>query len=688
MKKNCSLAKNVFLLFLFVFLFFGCTNLENVSENKTDDLSTNTLKITLQANVRYISAYNFDLYDFSNWTLTFKDENNKTLTLSLSDSGDSVKMHVPSLSYSSGIFIAKNIPTGTYTIAIEGTYTQSETTYTLTGSKTGIEIVQGTTTETSLFLGLKKSSSGYGGLTLSLENADGSNYFSNISSAEARLTSRSGGTNYSTKDANPILFFEDSSYHLSADNGKIASGWYSLSFILDGYNFTLSDTEIEIADGLITNDTIYVTATSSKTYYATNNVAMGNGNSTSSRANLTTLLEKLSESLPREQLINIYVNDEPEIDLYAFSKLKSKLADNKNEYRKVTIYNESDSEAMKIAVTHETDKETYTVSVESISNSITLIGRTVDKTDYKTVDVGQINTTQATFSITLIDGVAINLTSTDSNEYLTNTLGINAFTADGTENLSAYYDMPFITFSTNSVANKMFDIAIGYGISYTENEDGSFDYFITSVSMKTGTEIKTTLSSLISTYNGTSLLFKAYTGNSNNIEKSNTLSSDDSKTPCYVWLDSDNSTVYYYAEGYTDSDGTHLILLNENSAEMFYQNDKFTEIDMSGFSTKNVTNMKSMFEGCSSLENLDVSRFDTSKVTDMSNMFSSCSSLTTIYAASDADWSNVEQSEKMFDSCTSLEGGNGTKYDIDNVDATYARIDKKENPGYFTEKNF
>lgn len=582
MKKNCSLAKNVFLLFLFVFLFFGCTNLENVSENKTDDLSTNTLKITLQANVRYISAYNFDLYDFANWTLTFKDENNKTLTLSLSDSGDSVKMHVPSLSYSSGIFIAKNIPTGTYTITIEGKYTQSENTYTLTGSKTGIEI----------------------------------------------------------------------------------------------------------ADGLITNDTIYVTATSSKTYYATNNVAMGNGNSTSSRANLTTLLEKLSESLPREQLINIYVNDEPEIDLYALSKLKSKLADNKNEYRKVTIYNESDSEAMKIAVTHETDKETYTVSVESISNSITLIGRTVDETDYKTVDVGQINTTQATFSITLVDGVAINLTSTDSNEYLTNTLGINAITADGTENLSAYYDMPFITFSTNSVANKMFDIAIGYGISYTENEDGSFDYFITSVSMKTGTEINTTLTSLISTYNGTTLLFKAYTGSSNNIEKSNTLSSNDSKTPCYVWLDSDNSTVYYYAEGYTDSDGTHLILLNENSAEMFYQNDKFTEIDMSGFSTKNVTNMKSMFEGCSSLGNLDVSRFYTSKVTDMSYMFSSCSSLTTIYAASDADWSNVEQSEKMFYGCTSLEGGNGTKYDIDNVDATYARIDKKENLGYFTEKNF
>lgn len=687
MKKNCSLAKNVFLLFSFVFLFFSCTNIENVNEIKTDDLS-NTLKITLQANVRYISAYDFKLSNFEDWTLTFKDENNKNTTLSLSVSYDSTKTQVPSLSYSNGVFIAKNIPTGTYTITIEGTYTQNETTYTITGSKTGIEIVQGTTTKTSLFLGLKKSSSGYGGLNLSLNNANDSNYFSNISSAEARLTSRSGGTNYSTKDENSVLFFEDS-YRLSADNGNIASGWYSLSFTLDGYNFILSDTEIEIADGLTTSDSIYVTTISSKTYYATNNdAAIGNGNSTSSRANLTTLLEKLSESLPREQLINIYVNDEPEIDLYALSKLKSKLADNKNEYRKVIIYNESGSEVMQIAVTQETDKETYTASVERISNSITLIGRTVGETAYKTVDVGQINTTQETFTITLVDGVAINLTSTDSNEYLTNTLRINAVTSDGTENLSAYYDMPFITFRTNPVANKMFDITIGYEISYTKNEDGTFDYFITSVTMETGTEINETLTSLISSYEGDSLLFKAYTGSSNNIETSNKLSSDDSKTPCYVWLDSNNSTVYYYAEGYTDSDGTHLILLNEESADMFKANDKFTEIDMSGFSTQNVTNMSYMFSGCSSLKSIDVSHFDTSNVTNMSYMFSGCSALTTIYAASDADWSDVALSDNMFEGCIALESGNETKYDPNNVDATYARINKTENLGYFTEKNF
>lgn len=483
MKKNNSFAKSIFLFFSFIFLFAGCTNLENASEIKSGGSSTNALKITLQTNARYVSAYEFDLNNFTDWTLTLTDENNKITTLSLSDSDDSVKRNVSSLSYSDGTFIASNIPTGTYTITLEGTYTQSSdgTTYTITGSKTGIEIVQNNTTETSLYLGLKKSSNGYGGLSLTLKNADSSNYFSNISNAEAKLTSRSTGKTYSTK-GEKVLSYDSSSNFLSADNGKIASGWYTLSFTLDGYNFILSDTDIEIADGLTTSATISVTATTSKTYYATNDVATGNGLSASSRANLTTLLENLSESLPSVQEINIYVNGEPKIDLYTLSKLESKLADDKNENRTITIYNASDSESMKIEVIYEVDEEynrTYKGTVESISNTITLKGSTVDETDYKTVDVSQIDTTDSSFTITLVDGAAINLTSTDANNNLTNTVGINAATAGGTENLSAYYDMPFIT-CAYSVANKMFDVATGYGVSCTENEDGTFDYFITS----------------------------------------------------------------------------------------------------------------------------------------------------------------------------------------------------------------
>lgn len=80
--------------------------------------------------------------------------------------------------------------------------------------------------------------------------------------------------------------------------------------------------------------------------------------------------------------------------------------------------------------------------------------------------------------------------------------------------------------------------------------------------MKTGSEINETLTSLTKNYSGNTLLFKAYAGDGSDIETSNKLSSDDSKTPCYVWFDSDSSTVFYYAKGYAGSDGTHLSLLN------------------------------------------------------------------------------------------------------------------------------
>ena len=53
-------------------------------------------------------------------------------------------------------------------------------------------------------------------------------------------------------------------------------------------------------------------------------------------------------------------------------------------------------------------------------------------------------------------------------------------------------------------------------------------------------------------------------------------------------------------------------------------------LDLSGFNTSNVINMRCMFLGYSGLLNLDIGNFNTSKVTDMSGMFSFCSSLTSL----------------------------------------------------------
>ena len=128
-------------------------------------------------------------------------------------------------------------------------------------------------------------------------------------------------------------------------------------------------------------------------------------------------------------------------------------------------------------------------------------------------------------------------------------------------------------------------------------------------------------------------------------------------------------------------------------SNMFGMCSKLTTIDVSNFETNQVTDMTRMFNGCSSLITLDLSGFDTINVTTMYDMFLMCSSLTTIYVSeyneiTNKGWTtkNVTDSSKMFSDATKLVGGNGTTYDSNNADATYARIDKEGEPGYFTHK--
>ena len=106
---------------------------------------------------------------------------------------------------------------------------------------------------------------------------------------------------------------------------------------------------------------------------------------------------------------------------------------------------------------------------------------------------------------------------------------------------------------------------------------------------------------------------------------------------------------------------------------------------LSYFNTANVKRMEWMFEGCNGLTTLDLTNFNTANVTDMSYMFDGCNYLTTIYVGD--GWSNesVTNSEKMFMYCISLVGGQGTTFDYDHVDGSYAHIDGgPSNPGYFT----
>ena len=63
---------------------------------------------------------------------------------------------------------------------------------------------------------------------------------------------------------------------------------------------------------------------------------------------------------------------------------------------------------------------------------------------------------------------------------------------------------------------------------------------------------------------------------------------------------------------------------------MFYGCSKLTTLDLSSFDTSAVTSMGGMFDNCDRLTTLDLSSFDTSAVTNMGFMFYNCNNLTTI----------------------------------------------------------
>ena len=151
------------------------------------------------------------------------------------------------------------------------------------------------------------------------------------------------------------------------------------------------------------------------------------------------------------------------------------------------------------------------------------------------------------------------------------------------------------------------------------------------------------------------------------------------------------STCYWFNDmgGLTTITGMKEYLNTSEVTSMYGMFDgcySLTSLDVSGFNTAKVTNMRYMFNECE-LTTLDLSSFNTVQVANMEKMFRECSNLTTIYVGSGWTTTAVSSSSQMFSNCTKIKGGKGTTYNASHVDKAYAHIDGgTSNPGYLTAK--
>lgn len=148
---------------------------------------------------------------------------------------------------------------------------------------------------------------------------------------------------------------------------------------------------------------------------------------------------------------------------------------------------------------------------------------------------------------------------------------------------------------------------------------------------------------------------------------------------------------------------------------IFNSNLSLKVVDVSEFDTQNIEDFNQIFDGCTSLETVigmdkwdtssgqsffelftgtkvrevDLSSFDMSSAKDTRSMFSGNYELTTIYVGDNwnLDPAQLESSGGMFGGNPKLTGANGTTTSGNPTDATYARIDTEETPGYLTHIN-
>lgn len=495
--KSWGCFSGIFFIF-FVFVFSSCSNLFGKTDLENSSSSENqnsSLVINLKSQSRYIAAQDYKISDITTWALAYQlDQNSETKFITWANgisSSFSSPSNSPSLSYSkeNQTLTVNNFPSGTYyLIAVTGTRDSSDSNskIELFGSASGVKISNDSSATTQIYLGLKKSASGSG--TFSLTLTDSKNQFDNYySSLQITLRNIFDDTKYYMFDPSgattSTLKFDKSSdtsaiYILSnAEDTTITSGFYQLIFYIDDSKRVYIPADksiIEIADGIETLGETEIFLSRVKTYYTTNDkTALGNGLSKSSPANLSTLLNKLAETLPDEGEINICSDDVPEINIDSLEKIKSKLLGKDLKY--ISIYDKTQSEIL-LSKTSDSSDVSAIPSLMIASNGQTQTGDSSGATLLVDISHALILTagekTQALvnvvsvakdspYKITLKNGASLNV-SDDVEKSFAGNLQISLVQEDDfanlTDNFVSYFAKPFIEFKSSSISSSNFEL--------------------------------------------------------------------------------------------------------------------------------------------------------------------------------------------------------------------------------------
>ena len=123
---------------------------------------------------------------------------------------------------------------------------------------------------------------------------------------------------------------------------------------------------------------------------------------------------------------------------------------------------------------------------------------------------------------------------------------------------------------------------------------------------------------------------------------------------------------------------------------LFHGSDFTTILFGDNYNTENVTKFDGMFQNMDYLEYLDISGFKVKSGATINYMFGKCPILKRIYVSETSGFENCGSGIQVFENSVSLVGGigeNETKFTSSEITKNYARISTKDTPGYFTSIN-